>query len=107
MIPDKLNGLHPSPEVSEEFGMEGHPAVLTSCDTVESAQSSSAHMTPTTLAPSRDCLDCGSRDGMRLQNVAHTAPINIPWLYICKRCGTQLTIPPPPLEFPPIGKNEE
>ncbi len=64
-------------------------------------------MTPTTLAPSRDCLDCGSRDGMRLQNVAHTVPINIPWLYICKRCGTQLTIPPPPLEFPPIGKNEE
>jgi hypothetical protein len=36
----------------------------------------------------RDCLDCGEKDGMKLHNVAHTAPINIPLLYICQRCGT-------------------
>lgn len=34
-------------------------------------------------------------DGMKLQNVARTNPVNIPLLYICQRCGTMLTIPPP------------
>jgi hypothetical protein len=42
----------------------------------------------------RDCLECQAPDGMKLQNVAHTAPINIPLLYICEKCGTMLTIPP-------------
>jgi hypothetical protein len=37
---------------------------------------------------------------MKLQNVAGILPVNIPLLYICKRCGAQLTIPPPPLNFP-------
>jgi hypothetical protein len=37
---------------------------------------------------------------MKLQNVAGTAPVNIPLLYICDRCGVLLTIPPPPLVFP-------
>jgi hypothetical protein len=41
----------------------------------------------------RDCNDCGLKGGMKLQNVA---PSNhIATLYICERCGTQLTIPPP------------
>jgi hypothetical protein len=39
-------------------------------------------------------------DGMKLQNVAHTVPINIPVLYICEKCGTMLTIPPPRM---PVG----
>jgi hypothetical protein len=34
---------------------------------------------------------------MKLQNVAHTAPVSIPLLYVCERCGTTLTIPPPRL----------
>jgi hypothetical protein len=32
---------------------------------------------------------------MKLQNVAHSAPISIPLLYICRQCGSTLTIPPP------------
>jgi hypothetical protein len=32
---------------------------------------------------------------MKLQNVARTHPVNIPLLYVCKQCGTLLTIPPP------------
>jgi hypothetical protein len=32
---------------------------------------------------------------MQLQNVAATAPTNIPLLYICTACGCMLTIPPP------------
>ena len=43
----------------------------------------------------RDCTNCGLKDGMRLQNVGGTAPVNIPLLYICTVCGTTLTIPPP------------
>lgn len=43
----------------------------------------------------RDCLNCGATDGMKLQNVAGTAPTNIPLLYICGHCGASLTIPPP------------
>jgi hypothetical protein len=43
---------------------------------------------------------------MRLQNVAHTAPVNIPLLYVCQHCGAQLTIPPPLLDFPKTGNNE-
>jgi hypothetical protein len=54
--------------------------------------------------PVRDCLDCGVKDGMKLHNVAHTAPVNIPLLYICERCGTQLTIAPPPLWFRPAAR---
>jgi hypothetical protein len=49
---------------------------------------------------SRDCLDCHAKDGMQLQNSAHSAPINIPLLYVCQRCGATLTIPPPPLTLP-------
>lgn len=50
----------------------------------------------------RDCVDCGARDGMALQNVARTAPTNIPLLYVCGVCGAMLTIPPPanPLRHP-------
>jgi len=44
---------------------------------------------------SRDCSECQLRDGMKLQNVGHTAPVSIPLLYICSGCGTMLTIPPP------------
>ncbi len=36
---------------------------------------------------------------MTLQNVAPTATVNVPLLYICRRCGTLLTIPPPPLNL--------
>jgi DNA-directed RNA polymerase subunit RPC12/RpoP len=59
-------------------------------------------------APSstRDCLDCGAKDGMKLQNVAHTAPISIPLLYVCQRCGTQLTVPPAPITFLDLRKYE-
>jgi hypothetical protein len=32
---------------------------------------------------------------MQLQNVARTPPTNIPLLYVCQKCGTTLTIPPP------------
>ncbi len=32
---------------------------------------------------------------MRLQNAARTAPVAIPLLYICQKCGTMVTIPPP------------
>jgi hypothetical protein len=32
---------------------------------------------------------------MKLQNAAGTTPTNIPLLYVCTRCGTMLTIPPP------------
>ena len=52
-----------------------------------------------TPAVVRDCPDCGAKEGMKLQNVGHTAPISIPLLYVCRVCGTLLTIPPPPLEF--------
>ena len=50
----------------------------------------------------RDCVDCGAPDGMELQNVARTAPTNIPLLYVCGVCGAMLTIPPPvnPLRHP-------
>ena len=44
---------------------------------------------------SRDCPECQTAEGMKLQNVARTNPVNIPLLYICQRCGTLLTIPPP------------
>jgi hypothetical protein len=40
----------------------------------------------------RDCLDCGEKDGMKLQNPS----AHFTTLYICARCGTMLTIPPPP-----------
>lgn len=43
----------------------------------------------------RDCPECGASDGMQLQNVARTPPTNIPLLYVCQKCGTTLTIPPP------------
>jgi hypothetical protein len=43
----------------------------------------------------RDCVDCGAKGGMKLQNVARTAPTNIPLLYVCAVCGAMLTIPPP------------
>jgi hypothetical protein len=43
----------------------------------------------------RDCPECQAVEGMKLQNVARTAPVNIPLLYICHTCGTMLTIPPP------------
>ena len=46
-------------------------------------------------SPTRDCPECQSAQGMKLQNVAGTPPVNIPLLYICKHCGTLLTIPPP------------
>ena len=45
--------------------------------------------------PSRDCPECKVSDGMKLQNVARTNPMNIPLLYICQQCGTMFTIPPP------------
>lgn len=43
----------------------------------------------------RDCLDCGAFGAMKLQNVVGTVPTNIPLLYVCFKCGTMLTIPPP------------
>jgi ribosomal protein L40E len=43
----------------------------------------------------RDCLDCGAKNGMRLQNVVPAPSVSVPALYVCDRCGTQLTIPPP------------
>ena len=43
----------------------------------------------------RDCLDCGEKSGMRLQNAANVASLLIPLLYICERCHASLTIPPP------------
>jgi hypothetical protein len=43
----------------------------------------------------RECADCGAKDGMTLQNVGRTQTTGIPALYICERCGTTLTIPPP------------
>jgi len=46
-------------------------------------------------AESRDCPECQTAGGMKLQNVARTNPVNIPLLYVCQRCGTLLTIPPP------------
>ena len=42
----------------------------------------------------RDCIECGAVDGMTLTNVARTQPTNIPLLYVCKKCGAMLTIPP-------------
>ena len=42
----------------------------------------------------RDCIDCGKRSGMKLKNVVHREPINIPLLYVCEDCGTTLTVPP-------------
>jgi hypothetical protein len=53
----------------------------------------------------RDCLDCGFKDGMKLHNVAHTQPINIPLLYVCDRCAAQLTVPPPPIVFPTLNED--
>lgn len=52
----------------------------------------------------RDCIDCGLKGGMKLQNVANTRPTNIPLLYVCSSCGTTLTIPPP---RSPIGKSSD
>jgi len=42
----------------------------------------------------RDCIECGTHEGMTLMNVARTQPTNIPLLYVCKTCGAMLTIPP-------------
>jgi hypothetical protein len=46
-------------------------------------------------AAARDCLDCGTKDGMKLQNALGRPPTNIPLLYVCLTCGCTLTIPPP------------
>jgi hypothetical protein len=43
----------------------------------------------------RDCSECQTIDGMKLQNVARINPVNIPLLYVCQHCSTMLTIPPP------------
>lgn len=40
---------------------------------------------------SRDCMDCGEKDAMHLQNPS----AHFTTLYVCVRCGTMLTIPPP------------
>lgn len=50
---------------------------------------------PRSPRPLRDCSECKTSDGMKLQNVAGTNPVNIPLLYICQHCGTMFTIPPP------------
>ena len=42
-----------------------------------------------------DCLDCGAKGAMRLQNAEGTVPTNIPLLYLCSECGCTYTIPPP------------
>jgi hypothetical protein len=42
----------------------------------------------------RDCSDCGKKAGMKLQNVVHRQPINIPLLYVCEGCSTTLTVAP-------------
>jgi len=39
-------------------------------------------------------MDCGTKGGMKLQNVVHRQPINIPLLYVCEKCSSTLTIPP-------------
>ena len=46
-------------------------------------------------SPTRDCPECQAAEGMKLQNVARTNPVNIPLLYVCQHCGTLMTIPPP------------
>ena len=62
----------------------------------------------TVLPPlTRDCRDCGAPSGMELQNTIHSAPIAVPLLYVCKRCGMQLTIPPPPLVFSTLGSKRD
>ena len=43
----------------------------------------------------RDCVDCGAKEGMRLQNVARTQTTHVPLFYICVSCGSTMTIPPP------------
>ena len=65
----------------------------------------------TTLLPdrdrppaARDCIECGAPDAMTLTNVARTQPTNIPLLYVCKRCGAMLTIPP---RVSPLERNGE
>jgi hypothetical protein len=52
-------------------------------------------MLTTEPVAARDCLDCGAKQGMTLQNVIAAAPIGIPLLYVCKHCAAQLTVPPP------------
>jgi hypothetical protein len=47
----------------------------------------------------RDCLDCGLKDGMKLQNPPGLPSTRIPLLYVCARCGVMLTIPPPQPAF--------
>lgn len=42
----------------------------------------------------RDCIDCGERDSMRLQNKPGTITSSVPLLYACERCRASLTIPP-------------
>src|SRR5687767_9123590 len=51
--------------------------------------SDNAQAVPDNLRPpaARDCLDCGARDGMKLQNALGTPPTNIPLLYVCSVCG--------------------
>jgi hypothetical protein len=47
----------------------------------------------------RDCLECGKQNGMKLQNITASAPAAIPLFYVCERCGSQFTVPPPPFPF--------
>ena len=39
----------------------------------------------------RDCVDCGEKNGMKLQNPSG----QFTTCYNCVRCGTMMTIPPP------------
>jgi ribosomal protein L40E len=85
--------------------MERHPSMFIICDTVLVPQPRNLSLTMENMRrppATRDCLDCGAKDGMMLQNVAPTVPLQIPLLYVCRRCGALLTIPPPPSQFPRI-----
>lgn len=59
-------------------------------------------MQPSTPPATRECLDCGAADGMKLHNVVGSVPRNIPLLYVCKKCGATLTIPPPSNPLEPV-----
>ena len=60
-------------------------------------------MAPIAPPARRDCSECGVKNGMELQgNVSSAQPLAIPLLYMCEHCGTDLTIPPPPSQFPRI-----
>jgi DNA-directed RNA polymerase subunit RPC12/RpoP len=45
-------------------------------------------------APERDCVDCGAKLAMKLQNVPGVQDTRIPLWYVCAVCKATLRIPP-------------